>query len=490
MIKIPILQRGLRQNSRNRSAIGLIIIYTFYILIFSLLCYKINHTLAPQGILSKYIALRLLNRKLIIEAMIIYFLSPLLAILIAERETLQKRELWNFTSISPFRFYIEKCFLALTPSLILLILSSIILFFSMLDKILLYHFIYSQLFLLSLIILLNTFQIAYYYLGFQRFIILIVSYVLQILALINLLLFNSLADYINSHPTLEYILLLTNPAIGLARSVNWDILRWGIFYKHLLWGGLHFKYPIKEHFIYLNLIISFLLSILTLIIYKIKNKNFIKYIKPESSISIIKLENITLVDRKKIILKDISFSIPSNKSKIWGLIGDSGSGKSYFLRFLAGLEKQKQGNITYFSHSSQTKPIISYIPMYEKFYDKLKVREFLESFSLNISNEELDSILVLVKLENEKETFIKNLLAQKRIHLSLARALLNKPNWLFIDEPYFKQDTQTRYELSLILQNIANKLNCNIIIASHFEEELKKLTNNILVISQKIGIRN
>ncbi len=192
-------------------------------------------------------------------------------------------------------------------------------------------------------------------------------------------------------------------------------------------------------------------------------------------------------DDSLVVLNDINLTINENDSV--AITGASGAGKSSFLHILAGLDKPTSGNV-YFNDldlSLLSNNRLSKIRL-ENFGFVYQFHHLLED--LTVEENIFMPALINKSLDNEKKLIVKDIMRsldiyKRKNHLpwklsggekqrtALARALINNPKFLFLDEPTGNLD----YENSLIIQNLlfemSNKYGIALITATHDNKFLK-----------------
>jgi len=192
-------------------------------------------------------------------------------------------------------------------------------------------------------------------------------------------------------------------------------------------------------------------------------------------------------DDSLVVLNDINLTINENDSV--AITGASGAGKSSFLHILAGLDKPTSGNVYFndFNLSSLSNNRLSQIRL-ENFGFVYQFHHLLED--LTVEENIFMPALINKSLDNEKKLIVKDIMRsldiyKRKNHLpwklsggekqrtALARALINNPKFLFLDEPTGNLD----YENSLIIQNLlfemSNKYGIALITATHDNKFLK-----------------
>ena len=198
------------------------------------------------------------------------------------------------------------------------------------------------------------------------------------------------------------------------------------------------------------------------------------------SSSIIKIENATISQHKKVVLKEVSLEIAAGAFVYF--IGRTGSGKSSLIRTMYAAMPLTAGEI----HICET--ALSKLKKRHIHKLRLKLGIVFQDFKLlpdrnvyqNLSfvlratgwknkverNTRIGEVLTLVGLENKEKRFPQTLSGGEQQRLSIARALLNSPKVLLADEPTGNLDPITRWEIMEVLRNI-NKQGTTVLMATH-----------------------
>lgn len=198
----------------------------------------------------------------------------------------------------------------------------------------------------------------------------------------------------------------------------------------------------------------------------------------------IKLDNVTKIINKKTVLDKISYEFESGK--IYGLYGINGSGKTMLLRAIAGLLVLNEGTIEIDNkilHKDIDFPdsigiIIENMEMLGQ-YDAFTNLEIIGDIKKIVCKEDINNVLDKVGLKQfEKLKVCKYSLGMKQ-RLNIAQAIMEKPKYLLLDEPFNALDDSGREMLYSIL-NEEKKKGTTVIIAHHYKEELDKICDIVL----------
>ena len=195
-------------------------------------------------------------------------------------------------------------------------------------------------------------------------------------------------------------------------------------------------------------------------------------------------------------LKDISFTLNAGESL--GVLGPNGGGKSTLLKIIVGLLKPQSGQI-YFngvnvqSLSHYPFELFSYVPQNSELNLTLpvKVREYMDfAYSLHksklIGSDSLadsDQLLDLAGILHKKDQLISKLSGGERQRVILARALINKPKILFLDEPTKGLDSNGQDQLLAIIEKIKERDKTAVMIVDHNINQIIRNCHKILCLN-------
>jgi len=205
---------------------------------------------------------------------------------------------------------------------------------------------------------------------------------------------------------------------------------------------------------------------------------------------VIELEHIYVKRDKNVILDDISLSV--YKNDFLALIGSNGSGKTTLLKVLAGVIKPNHGKI--FLPSNNKNPKIGYLPQKipSILNSPVTVKEIIETginssfiFSDNVSNKKIMQVakdIGINKLINEKITGLSG--GQLQL-VFLARAIVDSPDIIILDEPSSSIDMKTQVKIFNVL-DILHRKKIPIIFSSHDTFAISKSVNRLACINKRL----
>ena len=193
----------------------------------------------------------------------------------------------------------------------------------------------------------------------------------------------------------------------------------------------------------------------------------------------IDLHNISVCRDARVILS-ISAQIPI--AGITAVIGPNGSGKTTLLKVLHGLIEADEG-----SYSPGYQVLGSALVLHHTPLIKASVRSNLAIVKdtvtgSDISENDIDAALASVGLSHLKNQSAIKLSAGERQRLSLARAKLQKPRVILLDEPTANLDPSTTEQVETIIKNLAAE-GCGVIFTSHHLGQVQSLSNQVVFLA-------
>lgn len=190
---------------------------------------------------------------------------------------------------------------------------------------------------------------------------------------------------------------------------------------------------------------------------------------------------------KNSILFDISFSI--EQGDIFGIIGESGAGKTTLGKIVAGILKASSGVINYNSVSLDEIQIL-FQNSTELINPNRKVKSLLTD-TTNGDEGAINNLIEKVKLDKSilgKYSF--QLSGGERQRIALARILATSPKFLIIDEPFSAQDFDSQINLMKLFNELNRNTGLTILCISHDLEIMKKFTNKLIVMKDGKIVEN
>ena len=194
-------------------------------------------------------------------------------------------------------------------------------------------------------------------------------------------------------------------------------------------------------------------------------------------------------------VKGISFNIKENE--ILGLLGPNGCGKTTTIGMLLGLLKPSAGeikidNMSFEKNRIQILSKINFISPYIELPKKLTVQQNLTVYGklYNIKNlkERIEYLTEKLRLEELLKRVTGELSSGQKNRASLAKALINKPKVLFLDEPTASLDPEIGDFVRSFLETYKRENKISILLASHNMNEVSRLCKSVLMMKNGIII--
>ena len=187
-------------------------------------------------------------------------------------------------------------------------------------------------------------------------------------------------------------------------------------------------------------------------------------------------------------VKEISFSI--NDSEILGLLGPNGCGKTTTIGMMLGLLKPTSGEVIINGLNVEKNRInllkkMNFISPYIELPKKLTVKENLmvygKLYSVNNINNRIDYLVETLRLSEFINKKTGELSSGQKNRVSLAKAVVNDPDILLLDEPTASLDPETGDFVRTFIEKISSEKKMSILLASHNMNEVKRLCKSILM---------
>ena len=197
-------------------------------------------------------------------------------------------------------------------------------------------------------------------------------------------------------------------------------------------------------------------------------------------------------DSKYPIIKDLSFSV--KKGQLISFLGESGSGKTTFLKCIAGLEKINSGSISLNSKYLNNKDIfikpqsrkIGFVFQDYPLFPHLNLEANI-TFNLEKKyHSKLDYILKLTGLQFLVDRYPHELSGGEQQRACIARALIREPELLLLDEPFSNLDSAIKESVKEEIFKIVKETNTTTILVTHDINDAMNISDKILIF--KAGI--
>ena len=204
----------------------------------------------------------------------------------------------------------------------------------------------------------------------------------------------------------------------------------------------------------------------------------------------IEIKNLNKRYNNILAVKDINFKI--NKGSIVGLLGPNGCGKTTTIGMILGLIKPTSGavfinnqNIENENNRTQILEKVNFISPYVELPKKLTVEENLKvygkMYGVNDLKDKISDLMKQLNLLEFKKRKTGELSSGQKNRVSLAKALINDPEILLLDEPTASLDPDVGDYIRTYLEDFASKRGTTILLASHNMNEVERLCNEVMM---------
>jgi ABC-2 type transport system ATP-binding protein len=185
----------------------------------------------------------------------------------------------------------------------------------------------------------------------------------------------------------------------------------------------------------------------------------------------------------RLVLPGISVEVASGR--VTGLLGPSGSGKTTLMRAIVGVQIVERGEVSVLGRpagSPELRHRVGYVTQAPSVYGDLTVRENLGYFGriLRAPRERVGEALETVALEERADQIVRTLSGGERSRVSLASALIGRPDLLVLDEPTVGLDPVLRRDLWRMFHELADG-GATLLVSSHVIDEAERCDDLVLL---------
>ena len=195
---------------------------------------------------------------------------------------------------------------------------------------------------------------------------------------------------------------------------------------------------------------------------------------------------------EQLVLDDLNLSVHENE--FLTLLGPSGCGKTTTLRILGGFESPDKGQVIFdgqdITHLPPNKRNLNTVFQKYALFSHMSVSENI-AFGLKISGksdayikDKIRYALKLVNLEGYENRLPDSLSGGQQQRIAIARAIVNEPRLLLLDEPLGALDLKLRQDMQYELIRLKNELGITFIYVTHDQEESLTMSDTIVVMNQ------
>ncbi|QQT90742.1 ABC transporter ATP-binding protein [Peptoniphilus harei] len=206
---------------------------------------------------------------------------------------------------------------------------------------------------------------------------------------------------------------------------------------------------------------------------------------------VIELKNISKSFGDNVILENFDFKV--KKDEFLTILGPSGCGKTTILRLIGGFEEPDEGQILFNGEDITNKEayerrintvfqkyaLFPHMNVFENIAFGLKIKKM----DKKVIKEKVSEVLKLVNLSGFENREIESLSGGQQQRIAIARALVNEPDVLLLDEPLGALDLKLRQAMQIELKRIQKSVGITFIYVTHDQEEALSMSDTVVVLN-------
>jgi len=209
---------------------------------------------------------------------------------------------------------------------------------------------------------------------------------------------------------------------------------------------------------------------------------------------ILKAKNIRKLYNKRVVVENITLEV--KQGEVVGLLGPNGAGKTTSFYMIVGIIKPNKGkvfinneNITTLAMYKRCRKGLSYLPQEPSIFRDMTVEDNLNAIfetvyeDKNKIKEEREKLMEQFKISHVRNNKGYMLSGGERRRVEIARALITKPSFLLLDEPFAGIDPIAVNEIQDMVLNL-RKMNLGILITDHNVRETLSITDRSYIMSE------
>ena len=187
-----------------------------------------------------------------------------------------------------------------------------------------------------------------------------------------------------------------------------------------------------------------------------------------------------------------NLNLDVKEGEIFGLLGPNGAGKTTFINILAGTVIKTAGQVNVWGfdldkNPRQVRASVGIVPQevnLDPFFSPRKLLELQAGlYGIKEKDRITDTILKLVSLEKQANSYARSLSGGMKRRLLMAKALVHQPPIIFLDEPTAGVDVELRQNLWKNVR-LLNDLGVTIILTTHYLEEAEEMCDRIAILNK------
>lgn len=210
--------------------------------------------------------------------------------------------------------------------------------------------------------------------------------------------------------------------------------------------------------------------------------------------NIITVENVTHSFGDKMVLNNINLEI--SKGEFVTILGPSGCGKTTLMRIIGGFQKTRKGKVAILEKDMTTtpphlRPVNTVFQRYALFphlnvFNNVAFGLNLKKLAKSEIEKKVKQVLKMVSMTDYEERDVDSLSGGQQQRIAIARAIVNEPQVLLLDEPLAALDLKMRKDMQMEIKAMHQKLGITFIYITHDQEEALTLSDRIVVMSEGV----
>ena len=206
--------------------------------------------------------------------------------------------------------------------------------------------------------------------------------------------------------------------------------------------------------------------------------------------TILQVEGLSKCFKEKWAVEDLTFSLPSGA--ILGLLGGNGAGKTTTLSMLLGLLEPSSGSIHLFGKNfvknrhavlGRMNFCSPYVDLPQRLTVEENLKVFAKLYGVKNAKSRISRLITDFRLHELMKQPIRRLSSGQKTRVSLAKALINKPDFLLLDEPTASLSPDVAKWIREQLLEYREQTGATILFASHDMREVELLCDQVLLMS-------
>ncbi|WOF16607.1 ABC transporter ATP-binding protein [Methanoplanus sp. FWC-SCC4] len=191
---------------------------------------------------------------------------------------------------------------------------------------------------------------------------------------------------------------------------------------------------------------------------------------------------------KKPVISGITFDV--FRGEIFGFLGPNGAGKTTSMRIILGLLKADSGSALVFENSletsDKTRARVGVLFENNGLFDKLSAYEnlkyYAELYGIPDVEERIVELLEFTDLKSRKDTLVGTFSTGMKRKLGIARAILHRPEVLFLDEPTSTLDPEAQKMVRDLILHLSEDESMTVFLSSHNLDEVQKICSRVAIL--------